>query len=75
MRCPNGWPSISTTSGQSGGSRRGGGSGRNGPTGTNPNLVPYVELPDSEKEYDRSTVFETLKAIIALGYRIVPPDD
>ncbi len=37
---------------------------------THPDLVPYAELPDSEKEYDRKSVVETLKAIIALGYRV-----
>lgn len=36
----------------------------------NPDLVPYAELPESEKEYDRSAAMETLKAIVALGYRI-----
>ena len=35
-----------------------------------PDLVPYDELPDSEKVYDRNSVIETLKAIIALGYEI-----
>jgi hypothetical protein len=35
-----------------------------------PCLVPYDELPESEKEYDRSAAMETLKAILALGYRI-----
>lgn len=35
-----------------------------------PCLVPYEELPDSEKEYDRSTALETLKLIIKLGYKI-----
>jgi len=35
-----------------------------------PDLVPYAELPESEKEYDRSAAMETLKAIVALGYRI-----
>ena len=34
-----------------------------------PDLVPYGELPESEKEYDRSAAMETLKAIVALGYR------
>lgn len=38
-----------------------------------PCLVPYDQLPDSEREYDRLTAMETLKAIIALGYRIEPP--
>lgn len=37
-----------------------------------PCLVPYDELPESEKEYDRRTAAETLKAVIALGYRIEP---
>ena len=35
-----------------------------------PCLVPYSELPESEKEYDRNAATETLKAIMALGYRI-----
>ena len=35
-----------------------------------PCLVPYSELSDSEKEYDRNTAFETLKLIITLGYKI-----
>ncbi|MGA2035160.1 MAG: RyR domain-containing protein [Thermoguttaceae bacterium] len=35
-----------------------------------PDLVPYADLLDSEKQYDRATAMETLKAIIALGYRI-----
>ena len=35
-----------------------------------PCLVPYAELSDSEKEYDRNTAMETLKMIVALGYKI-----
>jgi hypothetical protein len=35
-----------------------------------PDLIPYEALPDSEKEYDRNAAMETLKAIIALGYKI-----
>jgi hypothetical protein len=35
-----------------------------------PGLVPYEELSEAEKEYDRRTALETLKAITALGYRI-----
>lgn len=35
-----------------------------------PCLVPYEQLPESEKEYDRKAAMETVKAIIALGYRI-----
>jgi hypothetical protein len=32
--------------------------------------VPYENLSESEKEYDRVMVNETLKTILALGYRI-----
>ncbi len=35
-----------------------------------PSLVPYEDLPESEKEYDRSTAMETLKVMLAMGYRI-----
>ncbi len=35
-----------------------------------PCLVPYNELPDGEKEYDRNTALETIKLIIKLGYDI-----
>lgn len=35
-----------------------------------PDLVDYDDLPESEKDYDRKSVLETLKAIIALGYEI-----
>lgn len=37
---------------------------------TTPLLVPYGELPDSEKDYDRNTALETLKLIVKLGYQI-----
>jgi len=36
----------------------------------NPCLVPYEELPESEKDYDRNTSMETLKLIVKLGYTI-----
>jgi hypothetical protein len=39
-------------------------------TKEHPDLVPYEDLPDSERAYDRSAAIETLRAIIALGYRI-----
>jgi hypothetical protein len=35
-----------------------------------PCLVPYDQLPESEKQYDRDSALETLRAILALGYRI-----
>ena len=43
---------------------------RDDPGKRHPCLVPYKELPESEKEYDRSAAIETLKAILALGYRL-----
>lgn len=36
-----------------------------------PCLVPYDELPEDEKEYDRVTTMETLKLIVKLGYKII----
>ena len=38
-----------------------------------PCLIPYDELPESEKEYDRNTALETIKLIIKLGYEIKKP--
>jgi hypothetical protein len=38
-----------------------------------PDLVPYERLSESEKEYDRKTVIEAVKAIIALGYEVKKP--
>lgn len=43
---------------------------RDGVLKKHPNLLPYDQLPESEKEYDRRTAMETLKAVLALGYRI-----
>jgi hypothetical protein len=37
---------------------------------TRPDLVPYSQLSESEKDYDRETARETLKAVLALGFRI-----
>jgi hypothetical protein len=33
-------------------------------------LVPYDQLPESEKEYDRRMALATLRLIINLGFRI-----
>ena len=38
---------------------------------THPCLVPYEELPEIEKDYDRNTAIGTLKLIQALGFDIV----
>jgi hypothetical protein len=37
---------------------------------THPCLVAYEHLPESEKNYDRLASMETLKAILALGFKI-----
>src|SRR5262245_47123637 len=39
-----------------------------------PNLVPYRALTEAEKQVDRLTTSETLKALLALGYRIETAD-
>lgn len=46
---------------------------RDDQTKQHPDLVPYADLPESEREYDRGTAMETLKAIVALGYHITRP--
>ncbi len=43
---------------------------RNDEKKTHPCLVPYEELPDEEKEYDRNTSIGTLKLILKLGFKI-----
>jgi hypothetical protein len=45
---------------------------RNDARREHPSLVPYDALPDAEKVLDRQTASETLKAIIAFGFQIVP---
>lgn len=37
---------------------------------THPCLVPYEDLPEEEKDYDRNTALGTLKLISRLGFRI-----
>lgn len=37
---------------------------------THPCLIPYGELSDAEKSYDRNTAVATLKAILKLGFNI-----
>lgn len=43
---------------------------RNDQKKEHPNLVPYNQLSEEDKDYDRSTSMETLKTIILLGYSI-----
>lgn len=47
---------------------------RNDELKTHPCLVPYEQLPESEKEYDRNTSIGTLKLIIKLGFKIEEND-
>ena len=35
-----------------------------------PDMVPYAQLPESEKQYDRLLAEDTIKLFIALGYKI-----
>lgn len=37
---------------------------------THPDLVPYDELTEEEKDYDRDTSMETIKLILKLGFKI-----
>ena len=43
---------------------------RNDQLKLHPNLVPYEELSELDKEYDRKTAIETIKMIISLGYEV-----
>lgn len=38
---------------------------------THPCLIPYEDLSENEKDYDRATSQETLKFILASGFRIL----
>lgn len=46
---------------------------RNDEKKLHPCMVPYDELPEREKDYDRSTSLETLKFILKSGFSIVGP--
>jgi class 3 adenylate cyclase len=37
-----------------------------------PNLVPYEQLGESERRYDRQTAMESIRALLARGYTIQP---
>ncbi|MBQ8463688.1 MAG: Ryanodine receptor Ryr [Prevotella sp.] len=37
---------------------------------THPCLIPYEELTEEEKDYDRNTSIGTLKLILKLGFKI-----
>ena len=46
------------------------GNERNDTLKTHPSLVPYDELPEIEKEYDRDTAMGTLRLISKFGFKI-----
>ena len=39
-----------------------------------PNLVPYEQLSEGDKQVDRDSSMETLRTILALGWRVEPPE-
>lgn len=43
---------------------------RNDAEKKHPCLVPYEELSEEEKKYDRNTSIETIKLILKLGFKI-----
>lgn len=43
---------------------------RNDALKQHPCLLPYEDLPESEKEYDRATSQETLRLILKSGFEI-----
>jgi class 3 adenylate cyclase len=46
---------------------------RNDDRKEHPDLVPYEELSEGEKEYDRATAVEVLKTILSMGGILQPP--
>lgn len=50
------------------------GAERNDRLKKHPCLVPYNELPEIEKEYDRNTAMQTLRLIKKLGFDIIKKD-
>lgn len=44
---------------------------RNDMNKQHPCLVPYEDLTETEKSYDRNTSQETLKLIVKLGFKLV----
>lgn len=38
-----------------------------------PCLLPYDELPENEKVFDRNTALETIRLLVKLGWTLTPP--
>ncbi len=49
------------------------GSERDDTNKTHPDLIPYEDLPEVDKEHDRSAAIWVLKVILACGYQIAKP--
>jgi class 3 adenylate cyclase/tetratricopeptide (TPR) repeat protein len=49
------------------------GPSRNDASKEHPNLVPYDQLPEHEREYDRTAALETIRMLLSLGYRVEAP--
>lgn len=60
------WPATRMEQGWSYGEER------NDARKKHPCLVAYEDLPEAEKQYDRSMAMETLKLIVKMGFDIVP---
>lgn len=43
---------------------------RNDELKLHPDMVPYSQLPEGEKEYDREMAMKTIKLLVKLGYKI-----
>ena len=48
---------------------------RNDELKLHPDMIPYSQLPEGEKDYDREMAMQTLKLIQKLGYDIVKRED
>ncbi len=48
---------------------------RNDALKQNPDMVPYSQLPESEKGYDREMAMQTIKLLLKLGYDLIKRED
>jgi len=39
-----------------------------------PNLIPYEQLAEEDKDYDRATAMNAIRLMVRLGYTITSPD-
>jgi class 3 adenylate cyclase/tetratricopeptide (TPR) repeat protein len=51
------------------------GAERNDGRKEHPSLVPFEELSNEEKNYDRQTALGTIEALLSMGYSIHPPSE